>query len=87
MSDPTLLVGNINRLFLLLFKNGNNDPTRDSFEKYYTPLVETKDFNVAIDNKPFFWSTSQKQRSVRKTYWNVKKWWLYNKKFIWLFVL
>ena len=25
---------NINRLFVLSFKNGNNDPTRDSFDKF-----------------------------------------------------
>ena len=44
---------NINRLFVLSFKNGN-DPTRDSFEKNYMPLVEIKDFNALIENKPFF---------------------------------
>ena len=37
-----------------MFKNGNNDPTRDSFDKYYMSLVEIKDFNALIDNKPFF---------------------------------
>ena len=50
--DPTFR--NINKLFVLSFKNGNNDPTRYSFEKYYIPLVEMKDFNVLIDDKPFF---------------------------------
>ena len=50
--DPTL--GNINRLFVLSFKNSNDDPTRDSFDKYYMSLVETKDFNALIDNKLFF---------------------------------
>ena len=50
--DPTFR--NINRLFVLSLKNGNDDPTRDSFDKYYLPLVETKDFNAIIDNKPFF---------------------------------
>ena len=44
----------INRLFVFSFKNVNNDPKRDSFDKYYTPLVEIKDFNALIDNKPFF---------------------------------
>ena len=39
---------------VLSFKNGNNDPTRYSFDKYYMPLVEIKDFNALIDNKPFF---------------------------------
>ena len=45
---------NINRLFVLSFKNGNDDPTKNSFDKYYMPLVEIKDFNGLIDNKPFF---------------------------------
>ena len=45
---------NINRLFVLSFKNGNDDPSRDVFDKYYMPLVEIKDFNALIDNKPFF---------------------------------
>ena len=47
--DPTFR----NRLFVLSLKNGNNDPTRNSFDKYM-PLVEIKDFNTSIDNKLFF---------------------------------
>ena len=31
--DPTFR--NINRLFVLSFKTGNNDPTRNSFDKCY----------------------------------------------------
>ena len=27
---------------------------RDSFNKYYMPLIEIKDFNALIKNKPFF---------------------------------
>ena len=50
--DP--IFRNINRLFILSFKNGNDNPTRDSSEKYYIPLVEIKDFNALIDNKSFF---------------------------------
>ena len=50
--DPTFR--NINRLFLLSFKNGNDDSTRDSFDKYYMSLVDIKDFNALIDNKLFF---------------------------------
>ena len=30
---------NINRLFVLSFKNGGNDPKRDSPNNYYMPLV------------------------------------------------
>ena len=50
--DP--MFRNINRLFVLLVKNGNNDPTRNYFDKYYMLLVEIKDFNALIDNRPFF---------------------------------
>ena len=49
--DPTFR--NINILFDLSFKNGNDDSTRNSFNKYYMPLVEIKHFNTLIDNKPF----------------------------------
>ena len=41
-------------MFVLLFENGNNDRMRDSFDKYYMPLVEIKDFIALIDSKPFF---------------------------------
>ena len=44
----------INRLFLLSFKNGNDGPTRNSFDKYYIPSVKIKDFNALIENKPLF---------------------------------
>ena len=30
---------NINRMFVLSSKNGNEDPTRDSFDEYHMPLV------------------------------------------------
>ena len=60
--DPTFI--NINRLFVLSFKNGDNDPTRDSFKKYYMSLVEIKDFNVLIDNKPFFYQPVKKKQEV-----------------------
>ena len=52
MIDPT--IKNFNRLFVLSFKNGNDDPTKDYFDKCYMPLVEIKDFNALIDNKSFF---------------------------------
>ena len=50
--DPTFR--NISRLFALSFRNGDDDLFRNSFEEYYMPLVEMKDFNALIDNKPFF---------------------------------
>ena len=52
MIDPTSR--NVNRLFVLSFKNGDNDPAKDYFHKYYMPLAEIKDFNALIDNKPSF---------------------------------
>ena len=52
MIDPTFR--NVNRLFALSFKNVDNDPTRDSFDKFNMPLVEIRDFNALIGNKPFF---------------------------------
>ena len=48
--DPTF--NKVNRLFFLSFEN---EEDRTSFSKYYTPKVETKDFNVLIDGKSFFY--------------------------------
>ena len=41
MVDPTFR--NINRLFVFSFKNGNNVPTRNYFDKYYMSLVKIKE--------------------------------------------
>ena len=41
-------------MFILSFKNGNGNPTRHSFVKYYVPLVEIKDCNALTNNEPFF---------------------------------
>ena len=62
-----IIFRNINRLIVFSFKNGNNDPARDSFGKYYMTLVETKDFNALIDNKPFFdQAVENKQEAYKK---------------------
>ena len=53
--DPTF--NKVNRLFLLSFENEDD---RTSFSKYFTPKVETKDFNVLIDRKSFFKKTLKK---------------------------
>ena len=50
LTDPTFT--NVNRLFVLSFKNEDN--VRTSFKKYYLPSVEIKDFNVLIDGNHFF---------------------------------
>ena len=52
MIDPTFRI--INELFVLSFKNAGENPTKNSFDKCYMPLVEIKDFNGLINNKPFF---------------------------------
>ena len=73
-------------MFVLSLKNGNDDPTRIAFDEYCIPLVEIKDFIALIDNKPFFDQPVKKTRRVWKTYRNIKKLWLYNRKFIRLFI-
>ena len=50
MIDPAFR--NINRLFVQLFKVGENDPTGNSFVKYYMPPTKIKDFSLLIGNKP-----------------------------------
>ena len=42
---------NANRRFVLSFEN---EKDRTFFSKYYVPKIEIKDFNVLIDEKPFF---------------------------------
>ena len=63
MSDPTFK--NV-KLFLLSFKNGANNSTRDSFSTHYVLLVETKYFNVLIDNKPVFNQLMKKNKKRMK---------------------
>ena len=56
----------INRLLVVSFKNGGNDPTRDYFDKYNMPLVENKDFNTLIDNKPFLDQGLKNKKLMKK---------------------
>ena len=52
MIDPAFRNNNI--LLVHSFKAGENDSVRNCLDKYYTWLVEVKDFNAAgIKNKPF----------------------------------
>ena len=55
---------NTNRLFILLFKNSDDDPTRDYFNDYYMPLLEIKGFNALIDNKTFFDQPGKSKQEV-----------------------
>ena len=56
MIHPTFR--NISKLFVLSCENDNNDPTNDSFVKFYLPLVywikDIEDSNALIDNKTYF---------------------------------
>ena len=52
MIDPIFI--NVNSLFVLSFKNSDNDLTGSSFDECYIPFEETKDFNALTDNKPLF---------------------------------
>ena len=55
-----------NRLFILSFKDGDEDPTRYSFDQCYMSLVEIKDFNALIDHRPFFdQPVKNKQESIK----------------------
>ena len=47
--DPTFTY--VNRIFVLSFKS---DDDRNSFSNYYVPSIEVRDFNVLIDQTPFF---------------------------------
>ena len=40
-------------MYVISFKNDNDDATRDSFAKFYMPLLKIKALNASIDNKPF----------------------------------
>ena len=40
-------------MFVISLKNDDDDPTRYFLDKYYMTLVEIKDFNALINNKPF----------------------------------
>ena len=53
-------------MFILSFKNGDNDPTKTYFDKYFMPLVKIKDFNALIDNKLFFDQTKKTNKKCMK---------------------
>ena len=58
--DPTF--NNLNRLFVLAFPN---EEDRRSFSKYYTPIVEIKDYNVIIDGEPFYEIPIKNKEEIR----------------------
>ena len=50
--DPTFR--NIKSMFVLSFKNGDDDSIWNYFDEYYMLFVKIKDSNALINNKPFF---------------------------------
>ena len=64
MIDPTFR--NIDRLFALSLKNGDNDPKKILFisTQYYMTLARIKDFNALIDNNPFFDKRIKKEQEA-----------------------
>ena len=64
MIDPTLRY--INRLFVHSFKNGEDDPARNSFDEYYISLVKFKEFNALIHHKCFDKSIKNKEEAYEK---------------------
>ena len=63
MTDPAFK--NINRSFVVSFKNGNYDPIGNSFDKYDTPLEEIKDFNAFIANTNFYQPVETNKRRLK----------------------
>ena len=57
----------VNRLFVLAFEN---DDDRTSYNKYYLPTVEIKDYNIMINGENFF-DQPIKNRGI--TYDNIRK--------------
>ena len=51
-----------NRLFALSFKNGNNDSTRNSFDRYNLPL------NSLIDNKLLLAQPVKNNKNIRNLF-------------------
>ena len=64
--DPTCR--NINRLFVLSFKNSDDDVTRNSFDECNVPLVEVKNFNSLVYNKPSFDHPVKNKQEAYKTF-------------------
>ena len=46
---------------------------RDSLDNYYMKLLETKDFNVLIDNNPFFDQPIKANQKRMKNLWKYQE--------------
>ena len=56
----------VNRLFVLAFEN---DDARTSYDEYYLPTVEIKDYNIMINGENFF---DQPMKNNKVTYENIR---------------
>ena len=57
----------VHRLFVLAFENDDN---RTSYNRYYLPTVEIKDYNIMINGENFF---DKPIRNTKVTYENIRK--------------
>ena len=71
MIDPT--IRKVNKLFILLIKNDDNDPTRNSSADYYLCLIEIKYFNAVINSKPFFDQPIKNKLEAYKKFFKCQK--------------
>ena len=46
---------------------------KDSFDRYYVSLVEMKDFNALIDNKPFFYQPGKTRKKRMANLWKCQE--------------
>ena len=60
----------VNGLFVMAYKKGNNQPTKDDRRKYYLPRIDFKKYNVIIDGQNFYdnpiESYNEKYRELKK---------------------
>ena len=84
MVDPAFR--SINRMFVFWFKNGNDDPAKDSLDKCQMSLVGIKDFNPSIDNKPIFYQLVKKNKKHIKNVLKCQQTMTVNRKHIRFFV-
>ena len=66
--DPSFQV--VNRLFVMACSRADNEPNRNSRQKYYLPRIDLKKYNVIIDGRNFYdnsiKSDIEKYRELKK---------------------
>ena len=46
---------------------------KNSFDRYYVSLVEIKDFNALVDNKPFFYQPGKTSKKRMANLWKCQE--------------